>query len=1743
MTEALENEQVMSIGDFIKITSQDPEVNSVWKVEYISPEKIILLKVVDGEEKTITYTIEDGVIQDDRIENIELLEKEVQQNTAYSIQRELFADKWIEVIFQGLDEPIVGKIAKQIDDSIEVNIYENGELMEDPFVLDFNYAGLPEGVLSIIIIKDPTTDITPIDEPDPFQAKEKEQESEYSVGEDVSIQILEERDQRKFRYGLVEQTNDLLESLLAKVPLNNQTDEKILTKINKMILRFKQLRELFSTFDENKNIKYYSDKKEAINWHGENWKPLKKTANNIGWILPIAKNTKKIYNIGDENDYNDVIHKEMSISKDINKLKEEIDAYEEGQIAYTTLYKNISSNLVPFNAPNDLTNTFPQKVTKDMDMLVGNNDNLSNTYNNNKIKPMIFQLNRYTSGIDYIQQHKLTKDIMSTSFHSLIPEDNAYIGAMLTLPSPFFEYSKVKLAGTDALTRANLGCTIPIFSKLLTNKTPITSLKIDNIRAPLEPDREFIGKFFKEYSYIGDQNVSYDQFLDYFIPTTSTIIENNKNKFSYKHLSLSSILNELEPYSIYPSDLTVSHYNMIHTAIKGNFKHYSTKLKTNKSSFNELTTSLAYLNKYRGTTLIPITEEMKEVQNDYLVHKYFELIPNKNIVSSEILSQMLNLDNARLFHSYCADSSVELLSKTKDIELDIIDEDVEVPENKCVSYVVSNKYNTIAELESDNGKELFFGESLKPVVDGYYAIVKETAAAYKRQNNMWVLDESAPKNVLDQTGMCNSQPDCIENNNVCTSLSEVKMKIEDKILLDRNNAEIKIKESMQKYRDILWDEVFQDITNIQFSVASLERRANRLKYKMGLELQQTEIVTSPFAKYVDMIIAHPSFEERQNLIIKFCSNKDICRQAELEEDVHWLYCSKTNTKLIPSFFYELATAYKVGRYDQQMEIVLNERRAVDDNGVIWIDKYSGYAIKHIDFDTDEGYTESGFKNVSRGVIEDTTDPDIEMMMEENAETKVEVKKRIEYDAEGRYIYGVIETLSNHMKIDIKNTFGFIIQTVTQIYNKPDLIMPQKIYMAQKTTKPYEEYLKTQLTYITLAVYLIVCQTRIPTIVPKGTFPGCVKSFSGYPVGNSDDMSSVIYLYCILNKTKFVSISSKPENLNKYIDLAMQDFGIRSIVYRKRNARDAPPVVSSEHSIFKWTSFLPALVSFKLTRVLNVHEDFKDRLIEDIQTGNVSQHEKIDVLKSKIILFSYAIQQEIQKIVENENLILRTSENKSLNENACCNLETINISTLTYFKNKTDLIETYNNAIMGHAILLKGVDTITKTVMWLSAEKTKIQPVQTVVDFSEQTIYAGIIKHCQFRTNLSTSQQLIDIYGTKPENIKITDTNDDIIVKLKRDGVEYTNDQLIKVLTLVSKAVEYIDLSDKENSVLDAVLTFIKDLDTDEKDEQMPVIQFEFKDKIEQSLKDGSVNELTRYVFNQNYRIVEDMKPLLKMKEPFQYFLNGPRTQVNFQFLKNSIVNMGSVFPHMCITGKSHYKERLPSFWKLSSTHNDELVKMYERIFEKIVFYNKTKYVGFFKYIIETNSKVVEMVHKIPFMENEIGFLVLEHCLLLVFNTYMTTGVNQINDGTDIYENTLNRVGVVNKIQCGILKDFITVLIGQNNAVNISYETIEDKVFRLKEKEKNKLLEKLNATKDLAIDNHFKTLRIGERWGMGSNVRGYDKDRFDKERREFVLDGNEMDAIAEEQNGFDADMDGAEYDDIDYQNDFDNVEDE
>jgi hypothetical protein len=96
-------------------------------------------------------------------------------------------------------------------------------------------------------------------------------------------------DESQQRYNIDTQTNDLLEEMLSQIP-NSQRTVSVLNNVHTMIERFKQLREEFSTFDENKNVNGTIIK-------NANWKPLVndllhfKTM--LYWLIPVAKNIKK----------------------------------------------------------------------------------------------------------------------------------------------------------------------------------------------------------------------------------------------------------------------------------------------------------------------------------------------------------------------------------------------------------------------------------------------------------------------------------------------------------------------------------------------------------------------------------------------------------------------------------------------------------------------------------------------------------------------------------------------------------------------------------------------------------------------------------------------------------------------------------------------------------------------------------------------------------------------------------------------------------------------------------------------------------------------------------------------------------------------------------------------------------------------------------------------------------------------------------------------------------------------------------------------------------------------------------------------------------------------------------------------------------------------------------------------------------------------------------------------------------
>ena len=72
-------------------------------------------------------------------------------------------------------------------------------------------------------------------------------EEDLDVIEEV-VDVAEE----KQRYGIESQTNDLLDELLSTVPNSDRT-HTVLNQIHSTIERFKQLREKFSTFDQQGN--------------------------------------------------------------------------------------------------------------------------------------------------------------------------------------------------------------------------------------------------------------------------------------------------------------------------------------------------------------------------------------------------------------------------------------------------------------------------------------------------------------------------------------------------------------------------------------------------------------------------------------------------------------------------------------------------------------------------------------------------------------------------------------------------------------------------------------------------------------------------------------------------------------------------------------------------------------------------------------------------------------------------------------------------------------------------------------------------------------------------------------------------------------------------------------------------------------------------------------------------------------------------------------------------------------------------------------------------------------------------------------------------------------------------------------------------------------------------------------------------------------------------------------------------
>ena len=468
----------IQLGDIIEIIAPDsPNLNlQQFYIDFVSSSKLKLVNIEN--EEPIELAIANREFLDKSIIQINLLSRA--DTPSYARQHNLVPGVWINIIFNTppSDLTITGIITALEEDSIEIKTYPEN----DTIYIDFAYKGLPENlsIKEIKIIKDPTiskiptaliepsTQVpqesiaslisTPEDDSSPTLIESQIQQAllegnQIQLGEDLEeLDLLVDVPESERRYSLEQQTEDLLDELLADIPTNERSN-KILNNIHTIIERFLQLRNEYSVFDSNNHaqapIPLDTNHKPIVN-------STSKFQQNLSWLLPIGFNRKKLYNINKE------VITELSTTSVINldigetlTNEEEIrEQYIKGQ---TTIDENKYMHYI--NEINELYTPFTKPINFD-DSIIS--------------MPVATNILTITNNIDDLESITAaatpdtinrTKYLMDTYTPSLIentnkqiftPADSLTIRSIAILPITFLLFSSIYLPTSSIMTRALL---------------------------------------------------------------------------------------------------------------------------------------------------------------------------------------------------------------------------------------------------------------------------------------------------------------------------------------------------------------------------------------------------------------------------------------------------------------------------------------------------------------------------------------------------------------------------------------------------------------------------------------------------------------------------------------------------------------------------------------------------------------------------------------------------------------------------------------------------------------------------------------------------------------------------------------------------------------------------------------------------------------------------------------------------------------------------------------------------------------------------------------------------------------------------------------------------------------------------------------------------------------------------------------------------------------------------------------
>ena len=1482
----------LNYGSIIKILSSENKYdNKFFFVERLDETELCLISEQNTKE---ILEIQNGSLTDESIESITIIYKPL---LSFDKQNNLFNKQWIEIEFD--DNSLHKGQIISISDYIEV------KLKDTTIYLPID-KGLPKGVTKIKKIPKPLNyDITTTEEAVAVDVEEGFEELE----ENEIIGYIEQEEEGvigQYYYTIEQQTSDLLEHLIVNIPENKRTPA-ILKLFQKKIQRYKELRNKYTVFDDGiKIIKLPTNQilNSTLTLNNKTFMPLTKDIEVFLYNTEEEDETpvlKEYFTMQDDNEFMFRIIK--TINTDI-KYSEKVPLYNELLNNYIIRKKDNPKKLLytPTN--------YEEIVLYDKDTNLNKNR-------------YIVRVNEKFSVHSLISYPLAYIDYLKTSQHNSNIIDKATYGK---IPYYSFLYNSIQNNVRDAqMNNYLINNNVYVYYE---NQTSTFSNYIDKIVPNLKQyieiglEKQFIRPFYNFYSAIKNLeyiNITELNRLDYITLKQFITISNDKYK---KNMMITGLpKQELVLFKpLKPFDQILELYADIMPKNFDNYYYSSSEiLKFTSVDHNK------YYYKTYSKNIPPtlITEaEIKEVKEEIesmikkdevseAIDKLYKTEQDKeNDKLQKILLKDVNgMSGIEYIYQMLIQSNPTNTSLTFDKLKRMVD--ILILNDLSVERIKTNKDVSIKIIQLIN--------EIK-IVDNNLAYVEESAKTYKRLNNEWIgLDDPRCFNkskLVSVKGDCKKEDEYSDR--VRILLDKIVEKREREKTTNATEKEIMVDLALQllmSYNNkVLYEDLKYNLEKERYSI-------------MEIQKEGTKTIISPYFKLRDKILNEPRLEFKYKAIQVFVN-----KFTKTGPDKYWFYCVETSAKLLPSFFYKLANAYLISNdVDIVEEEICLDQGTLSDNGDKWVDRYSGYVIKNISFDMEEGYDAKGYKVVTRDVLDSTKDKEI---------FSEDIVEELERD---RYIKTIIQVLFTYLGVQ---------------YNEDDELYDfvDKTYKATNASSKDEPTQKLMLLFSIISNVFVYIQTTPNKIKMNKPYPNCKFSFAGYPLVTDETyLDGLNYVACVVKKLSkggepWKVFSKMTEeiiitNLKKIIkQILLRNEDIKQLLEKKRLTKVEETTVLQT----KLKNFSP-----RLGQIIIYDEHIRG--IEKAELNNM------DDLKDRINFLSYLVQKEINNKIEKIEPILTDTMSNPYLINACCNEDNY---TYRYFLNTTNIKTHLMSIIQIKKPLRKLEKLLINQKTYFQTNTIKYIPAPTTA-YTEDTMYLGIIKWAE------TNPELLKSFEIPIPILSKLDTLKNKITKMKEQNI-------------IINEETFINLVQKANTIITPFIK--KDKVVLEEDKLVSLLLNEVELKKYLDLEITTVlSKLTRNTNRQFINVIQFNNTILNNKTNL---IIGNKlehlTHIN-QILYNKINFMLFVLPEIIHSNKNRMHETTLKHWNLAPIHNkdihDTVLAYYNNLFEKIV--NEEM-----SYTIKLiNLDKYKNYMKIELHNQEIKNLLYYYVFLGIFNEY------------------------------------------------------------------------------------------------------------------------------------------------------------